>query len=120
VALAKIRVIVAHNNLTEITANIVCSYVGTNRVSADELPDLIRMTYAALDAVASGTARAAEPGGICSDTSRASTIPAACAQPWATSAQPKPSVTRPNPVHFFGGGSTSKASVVQRIVRSIR
>jgi hypothetical protein len=40
----------------------------------------------------------------------ASTIHAHCTQPWATSAQPTPSVERLNPVHFFGGGSASCAA----------
>jgi transposase InsO family protein len=51
------------------------------------------------------TPRATRPGAICSATSRASTISAACTPPWATSAQPTPSVERLNPVHFFGGRS---------------
>src|SRR5438128_1382828 len=45
------------------------------------------------------------PAGTCSVTSRASTIPAACTQPWATSARRRRSVARLNPVHFFGGRS---------------
>ena len=43
------------------------------------------------------------PGGICSDTSRASTIPVACTQPWVISAQRIWNAERLNPVHFFGG-----------------
>jgi hypothetical protein len=32
----------------------------------------------------------------------------ACTQRWATSAQPKPSVEWPNPVHFFGENHNPK------------
>jgi len=39
-----------------------------------------------------------QAGAICSTTSRASTIPAACTRHWAISAQPKPSAERLNPV----------------------
>ena len=55
--------------------------------------------------ITESTPRATRRGGICSDTSRASTIPVACTQPWATSAQRTWSVERLNPVHFFGGRS---------------
>ena len=52
----------AENNLTELTANIVSSYVGANKVSPDQIADLIRTTYTALQNVASGVgAGAAEP-----------------------------------------------------------
>lgn len=57
---------------------------------------------------------ATRPGGICSNTSRASTIPADCTQPWAKSAQPRPSAERHNPVHFFGGRSMTTASPLTR------
>ena len=56
------------------------------------------------------TPPATSPGAIGSTPSRASTIHAHCTQPWATSAQPTPSVERLNPVHFFGGGSASGAA----------
>src|SRR6516225_333410 len=48
-------------------------------------------------------APAPRPEETSSNISRASTIPAACIRPWATSAQLSLSVWRPNPVHFFGG-----------------
>ena len=44
----------ADSNLTELTANIVSNYVGANNVSAEQLPELIRLTYHALADVASG------------------------------------------------------------------
>jgi hypothetical protein len=43
------------------------------------------------------------PGEICSDTSRASTIPVACTRHWAISAPPRPNAERLNPVHFSRG-----------------
>ena len=51
-------------------------------------------------------APAPRPAETSSNISRASTIPAACIRPWATSAQLSLSVWRTNPVHFFGGRST--------------
>lgn len=52
----------ADNALTELTADIVSSYVGANKVSPDQIPDLIQTTYAALQNVASGASvAAAEP-----------------------------------------------------------
>lgn len=52
----------AENILTELTAEIVSSYVGANNVSPDQVPELIRATYAALQNVASGpNAEADEP-----------------------------------------------------------
>ena len=49
----------AENALTELTADIVSSYVGANNVSPDQIPELIRTTYAALQNVASGASAAA-------------------------------------------------------------
>lgn len=44
-------------------------------------------------------------GETCSRTSRASTIPAACIRPSATSAQPRWGAERLNPINSFGGRS---------------
>ena len=52
---------------------------------------------------------APRPAETSSNISSASTIPAACIRPWATSAQRSLSVWRPNPVHFFGGRSVLDA-----------
>ncbi|ANK81539.1 MAG: transcriptional regulator [Rhizobiales bacterium NRL2] len=46
-------------NLMEMTAEIVAAYVGHNAVPADEVPELIRRTYLALNAA--GSAAAPEP-----------------------------------------------------------
>ena len=52
----------ADNNLTELTADIVSNYVGANKVSSDQIAELIQTTYAALQNVASGgNGAAAEP-----------------------------------------------------------
>ena len=60
--------------------------------------------------ITGSTSIATRRGAICSATSKASTIPAACTQPWATSAQRIWSAERLNPVHFFGGRSASATS----------
>jgi predicted transcriptional regulator len=52
---------VADNNLTELTADIVSNYVGANKVSPDQIANLIQTTYAALQNVASGARAAADP-----------------------------------------------------------
>ena len=48
----------ADHNLTELTADIVSNYVGANKVSPDQIADLIQTTYAALRDVASGASAA--------------------------------------------------------------
>ena len=39
------------DNLKELTASIVASYVGTNKIAAADLPSIIKSTYAALSGV---------------------------------------------------------------------
>ena len=51
----------ADANLTELTADIVSHYVGANNVAADQLPELIQVTYQALADVASGASAATAP-----------------------------------------------------------
>jgi predicted transcriptional regulator len=48
--------------LTQLTADIVSNYVGANKVSPEQIPELIQTTYAALHSVASGaTGLSTEP-----------------------------------------------------------
>jgi predicted transcriptional regulator len=42
------------SNLTELTADIVASYLAQNKVGTDQIPELIKTIYAALAGVASG------------------------------------------------------------------
>ncbi|ANK80046.1 MAG: transcriptional regulator [Rhizobiales bacterium NRL2] len=52
----------SRQDLMEMTSEIVSAYVGNNIVPADEVPDLIRRIFGALDAAGKGeTAEAAEP-----------------------------------------------------------
>jgi len=49
------------SNLTELTVDIVSSYLAQNKVAADQIAELIHATYAALADVANGRTAAAEP-----------------------------------------------------------
>jgi predicted transcriptional regulator len=51
----------ANATLTELSANIVSSYLAQNALPPEEIADLIHSTYAALVAVASGASDAAAP-----------------------------------------------------------
>ncbi len=56
------ELIVSDANLTELTAEIVANYLGANKVPTEQIADLIRTTYTALQGVASGaSAEQAEP-----------------------------------------------------------
>src|SRR5436189_5271428 len=57
------------------------------------------------------------PDAICSNISRASTIPAACTRLWVISAQLMPSDWRPKPVHFIGGRSVALVVIGKVLAR---